>query len=305
MNIILDKEYFKKLDDDLQLITLTYDFAFKKTFRSNLDILREFLKVVIPLDIDDECKIRLMDGELPKENKREKKKVIDIYVVLDGKIYVDIEMNRNKFELVLERNIKYKDKLSSMIPESGEDIKHIKDKKLYQWNLNAYLSEDILDDIVVLYGLKSNKIYSKSECMVVKSLERYRELYYNECNRNKDVIRLTALTSRTRTFTKLYELISQVLPEDKVKRFMEGAINMSKDEFVLHAWNKEKFDELVKNNEIEFAKKEGKAKGIKENQIQVVKNMLKENISTNIISKVTGLTEKSIQNLIKNDTKNN
>ena len=74
MNIILDKEYFKKLDDDLQLITLTYDFALKKTFRSNLDILREFLKVVIPLDIDDECKIRLMDGELPKENKREKKK---------------------------------------------------------------------------------------------------------------------------------------------------------------------------------------------------------------------------------------
>ena len=125
-----DSKYFQKLDEELQLINLTYDFAFKKTFRSNLDILREFIKVVIPLDIDNECKIRLMDGELSKENKNERKKIVDIYVVLDGKIYVDIEMNRSKFETVLERNIKYKDKLSSMIPESGEDIKNNKRPKI-------------------------------------------------------------------------------------------------------------------------------------------------------------------------------
>ena len=51
-----------------------------------------------------------MDGELSKENKSEKKMIVDIYVVLDGEIYVDIEMNRSKFENVLERNIKYKDR---------------------------------------------------------------------------------------------------------------------------------------------------------------------------------------------------
>ena len=298
MNIELNKKYFKKLDQELKLIPITYDFAFKKMFRGNLDILRDFLKVVIPLDITDDCRIKLMDGELPKENKNEKKKIVDIYVILDGKIYVDIEVNRSKFENVLERNIKYKNKLSSMIPKTGEDVKVLKEKSLYQLNLNAYPKEEITDDIVVLYGLKSKKIYSSNEYMIIKGLEKHRELYYSGI-KEKDVIWLTALTSKN--FSELYKIISQVLPEEKLKRFMEGAVGMSKDEFVLHEWNKELFDDLVKYNEIEDAKKEGKSlgitEGIKKRNIEIAKNMLNMKMSIEDISKATGLTIAEIQRL--------
>lgn len=298
MNIELNKKYFKKLDQELKLIPITYDFAFKKIFRSNLDILRDFLKVVIPLDITDDCRIKLMDGELPKENKNEKKKIVDIYVILDGKIYVDIEVNRSKFENVLERNIKYKNKLSSMIPKTGEDVKVLKEKSLYQLNLNAYPKEEITDDIVVLYGLKSKKIYSSNEYMIIKGLEKHRELYYSGI-KEEDVIWLTALTSKN--FSELYKIISQVLPEEKLKRFMEGAVGMSKDEFVLHEWNKELFDDLVKYNEIEDAKKEGKSlgitEGIKKRNIEIAKNMLNMKMSIEDISKATGLTIAEIQRL--------
>ncbi len=298
MNIELNKKYFKKLDQELKLIPITYDFAFKKIFRSNLDILRDFLKVVIPLDITDDCRIKLMDGELPKENKNEKKKIVDIYVILDGKIYVDIEVNRSKFENVLERNVKYKNKLSSMIPKTGEDVKVLKEKSLYQLNLNAYPKEEITDDIVVLYGLKSKKIYSSNEYMIIKGLEKHRELYYSGI-KEEDVIWLTALTSKN--FSELYKIISQVLPEEKLKRFMEGAVGMSKDEFVLHEWNKELFDDLVKYNEIEDAKKEGKSlgitEGIKKRNIEIAKNMLNMKMSIEDISKATGLTIAEIQRL--------
>ena len=84
------------------------------------------------------------------------------------------------------------------------------------------------------------------------------ELYYSGI-KEKDVIWLTALTSKT--FSELYEIISHLLPEEKIKRIMEGAISMSKDEFVLHEWNKELFDDLVKYNELEDAKKEGESLG--------------------------------------------
>ena len=315
----LETEYFEQLDEKLTLVPLTYDKAFKRIFRTNLDILKDFLKDVIPLDIDKECNIRLMDGELPKENMKEKGKIIDIYVVLDGKIYVDIEMNKSKFETVLQRNIKYKDKLSSMLPESNEDYKKLTSKKLYQLNLNAYPYEKILDDIIVLYGLKTHHIYSSDECMVVKSLERYRDLYYNKGNKEKDVIWLTILTSRT--FTELYELSRQILSKEKVKKLMEAAISMSKDGFILHEWQKDKFDALVKYNEIEDAKKEGKslgieegkslgieegralgkAEGTKEKAIEIAKNLIKENVDINIIVKSTGLTKKDI-NLLKENT---
>ncbi len=271
----------------------------KRIFRTNLDILKEFLKDVIPLDIDKECNIRLMDGELPKENMKEKGRIVDIYVVLDGKIYIDIEMNKSKFETVLQRNIKYKDKLSSMLPESEGDFKNLTSNKLYQLNLNAYPFEKILDDIIVLYGLKTHHIYSSDECMVIKSLERYRDLYYNKSNKEKDVIWLTILTSRT--FTELYELSRQILSKEKVKKLMEAAISMSKDGFILHEWQKDKFDALVKYNEIEDAKKEGKAEGTKEKTFEIARNMLKKKMSIKDISEITGLTEEEIKLLIENE----
>ena len=277
-----------------------YDVQIRnRIFRTNLDILKEFLKDVIPLDIDKDCNIRLMDGELPKENMKEKGRIVDIYVVLDGKIYIDIEMNKSKFETVLQRNIKYKDKLSSMLPESNEDYKALTSKKLYQLNLNAYPYEKILDDIIVLYGLKTHHIYSSDECMVVKSLERYRDLYYNKSNKEKDVIWLTILTSRT--FTELYELSRHILSKEKVKKLMEAAISMSKDGFILHEWQKDKFDALVKYNEIEDAKKEGKAEGTKEKTFEIARNMLKKKMSIKDISEITGLTEEEIKLLIENE----
>ena len=304
MTFKLEIEYFEQLDEKLTLVPLTYDKAFKRIFRTNLDILKEFLKDVIPLDIDKDCNIRLMDGELPKENMKEKGRIVDIYVVLDGKIYVDIEMNKSKFETVLQRNIKYKDKLSSMLPESDEDFKAITSKKLYQLNLNAYLFEKILDDILVLYGLKTHKIYSSDECMIVKSLERYRDLYYNKGNKERDVIWLTILISRT--FTELYELSKQILSKDQVKKLMEAAISMSKDGFILHEWQKDKFDALVKYNEIEDAKKEGRTEGTKEKTFEIAKNLLNMKMSIEDISKATGLTENEIKKLNdnKNDTDN-
>ena len=96
---------------------------------------------------------------------------------------------------------------------------------------------------------------------------------------------------------------------------------MSKDGFILHEWQKDKFDALVKYNEIEDAKKEGKslgieegkslgieegralgkAEGTKEKATEIAKNLLKENVDINIIAKSTGLTKKDIQILRNTD----
>ena len=92
---------------------------------------------------------------------------------------------------------------------------------------------------------------------------------------------------------------------------------MSKDGFILHEWQKDKFDALVKYNEIEDAKKEGiekgKAEGIeegiekgknigtKEKTIEIAKNMLKKKMSIKDISEITGLTEDEVRLLIENE----
>ena len=78
---------------------------------------------------------------------------------------------------------------------------------------------------------------------------------------------------------------------------MEAVINMSKDEMILHAWEKDKWDEYIKNNELEDAKQEGKNIGIKEKEIEIAKNLLGMKMSIEDISKATGLTLKDIQKL--------
>ena len=275
---------------------MSYDRAFKSTFKSNLNILKNILNASLPITISKEDKISLLDSEMPIINKKEHEQIVDIFVVINNTIYVDIEMNRSKFENVFERNTKYKNRMSNVIFEKGESLKELKTKYLYQLNLNASPNEAILEDTIVMYGLNTNKIYSSKESIIIKSLERYRDLYYNGV-RDKKVIWLTILTARN--FSELYELASQILDEEELKKLMEASINMSKDGFVLHAWQKEKMDALVKYNEIEEATNKGKAEGIKENTIEIAKKLLKENIDVETISKTTGLTKEDIQKLIE------
>ena len=275
---------------------MSYDRAFKSTFKTNQNILKHILNASLPITISKEDKINLLDSEMPIINKKEHEQIVDIFVVINNTIYVDIEMNRSKFENVFERNTKYKNRMSNVIFEKGENLKELKTKYLYQLNLNASPNEEILEDTVVMYGLNTNKIYSSKESVIIKSLERYRDLYYNGV-RDKKVIWLTILTARN--FSELYELASQILDEEELKKLMEASINMSKDGFVIHAWQKEKMDALVKYNEIEEATNKGKAEGIKENTIEIAKKLLKENIDVETISKTTGLTKEDIQKLIE------
>jgi len=76
---------------------------------------------------------------------------------------------------------------------------------------------------------------------------------------------------------------------------------MSKDEFVLHEWEKEKLDALVEYEKISNAQEEGKIEGIeqgsRQEKLEIAKNMLVKGTDIEYISEVTGLTKKEIEKL--------
>ena len=110
---------------------------------------------------------------------------------------------------------------------------------------------------------------------------------------------LAALTAKT--FTEIYDILRNILEENELDKFIGDVIRMSKDEFVLHEWEKEKLDALVEYEKIsnaqEEGKIEGKIEGKKEEKIEIAKNMLAENIDIETITKVTGLTKEEIEEL--------
>ena len=59
-----NKEYFKKLDKEIKMIPLTYDFAFKAVMMKNIGIFKKFLIKTLDLDISpDETNLIFLDKE--------------------------------------------------------------------------------------------------------------------------------------------------------------------------------------------------------------------------------------------------
>ena len=284
----ITKEYLKQLDEKMDMIPLSYDLVFKSIFKLNLNLLVDFLNTSLKIEISKDDKIRILDSELPVTNKNERKKMVDIIVSINDKIFIDIEMNRSKFEYVMERNFNYLDKIATIIFEKGKSIKDINNIQL---NLNISPFEEDLEDIIVPYGLLTQKIYPSNKRLIIKSLALYSKLYYNEGVKTKEIIWYTMLLAKT--FSELYELSGQILDEKEVNKLMEAMIEMSNDEFILHEWQKDKMDALVKQNEMEGAKKQG----IMENKIEIAKNLLNMNMRIEDISKATSLTETDIQKI--------
>ena len=302
------KEYLTRsdminLDKTLQFIPITFDYLFKSLFSSNLDILRKFILSQIGGTelIPEECKITLLNSELPKENNNEYKKTVDLYVLVNNSIYVNIEVNKEKFENVRLRNFMYESKLYSMILEKGENTEKLKEKCFVQINLNAGdKNSEIGEDTIVLYGLKTKQVYTMNRYTLVKYLEYYRNLYYNDSvNLSCDKMWLVSFTSRT--FTELYDSLENILIQEERERYLRKVIDLSKDVFILHEWEKEKLDELVRitaeENAIKRGLEQGLIQGIEQEKIKTVSEMLKENLDVDLISKITKLSKEEVLNI--------
>ncbi len=144
-----------ELDKTLKIVPLTYDFSFKSIFNYKEKLLRKFVIDVLELEkvIDiNNCTINILPTELPKHNKKEYKKSLDSYSILNEKIYIDIEVNTEYFENVKLRNFMYTDKANSMLLEEGKHYKTLKQIYFYQLNLNVAekhpkIGEEIIKNI--------------------------------------------------------------------------------------------------------------------------------------------------------------
>ena len=310
-NKMINKKYLREVDRDFEMIPLTFDVMFKGVFEKNSDILKRFLISVLKLGLDvDSTKIEILNNELVKENFREYQKRVDILVVLNGNIYVDIEINRSNFNRVKLRNSMYCDKLYSMLLDMGDKTTRLNDIYLYQLNLNTKdKTISYGEDVIVSFSLVTKDIFIKNKFIVLKYLEFYRNLYYTNRDNLKDDERwLAAMTASS--FTELNEMLQGVLDSKYRNRLVGEVIRMSKWEFNLHEWQRDRMDELVKDEteriyreEKEQAIKDGKAEGREEGLaegreeglaegkeegiILVIKNMLRNNVDLEFISKVT------------------
>ena len=299
-------EYYKKLDDEIKMIPLTYDKQFKAVFIRNEDILKEFLILELDLNMNPiDTKIFINDVVLPSKINKEYQKTVDILVFLDDDIITNIETNRSPYENVKQRNCVYIGKICGTVLKEGDKPSKLKEKQIYQLNINANKDDNKKGhDEFEIRSKITNKPLLDNFNILVKNIAFYHNLYYTKHKKlTKSELWLVALSCET--FSELYEIISQILDEDKAVKFMESVIIMSQDEVILKDWERKLLDDLVEYTSLENAKKDGLEQGleqgikegISQNKIEIAKNLLKEKISIDIISKTTGLSEEEIGKL--------
>ena len=302
-------KYYEMLDKKSPMIPLSYDFLTKSLFSRNKKFLRLFLnsqlKSSLDIDfLDENTKIRLASNELAKENKKEHANKVDILLYVNKKTIINIEINTEYFKSIYGRNFIYLLKLTVSTFKSGDTSKNIKEYKIHQLNIN-------INDSDKIYASKDIELFKEEEygdlidelgdyIIHIKNIAYYYDLYYNKHEKLNNS-QMWLLLFSARSYTELYKLASKIMNEKDVSEFMEEMEKLNSDDFILSEWEQKQLDQMVRDNEIKYAKEDGRNEGIKQgleqNRIETARKMLNKGMILDDIVEITGLSKKQIEKL--------
>ena len=278
-----------------KFISLLSDTTFKHFFK--IEDYKEFfntiIKPIINMDIKD---FKLYDAELNSGNEKRDYR-LDILLVSDlVDLVISIEMNQFPSE-----ETKYKDRLYvyallAKSLNSGEDIKK---KKVIQINFNKekhpYVSKGsfYLMDKVTNREIKDFEIYEVY-------LENYKGIRYNGDNKEEAYLSLFTANS--------YEELREIAGNDKeALKIVDELERLGLDDKFGLAYDNElmqkKMINTARNWGYDDGKADGKAEGLEEGakaeKIEIAKNLLKDGIPIEIVSRNTGLSVEKLEEINK------
>ena len=323
------------IKEKVELMMLTYDFMFKAVFGSenNIEPLTKLISDYFNIDINKiKGKVRIMNSELIKNNKTDKKKCVDIIVEINENEILNIEMNTNKSKeefATIERNTAYICKIFSEQYKSGD--KYNKTKKCIQLNFNNFGISGEKDGKAV-FMLRDeegeNELTENLEIHYI-NMEYINSMCYNEFT-DSEIIKWVKLI-KSKTMEEL-KMRSEFMDDDMREKFIGEVEKLSSDEHIIGLYNAELEDEIMRNTIRDYNKelgyKEGHEQGLEQgleqgieqgleqgieqgielgieqgtlqNQKQVVINMLKDDLDIKLISKYTNVDIETIQQIKEN-----
>lgn len=285
----------------LSRLPLTNDYIFKRVFacEGSEDILKDFLEAILNIDIQ---KIEVQNPELPKNNKEEKRGILDIKVQLNENTIIDVEMQVKNQNNINSRSTIYLGKLVANQLHIGDNYERLK-KSIIICILNfEYYQRNSYHNIARMKFEKSTKDayvnmgYKKED----KIASEYLEMHFIEIPKfiKKNPEAKTKLEQWLWLLAGKEEKIEMAEKENKeVKKALEILDKVSMD-----PKERERYDSILiaeflqKENEQRFFEK-GKLEGKIEEKIEIAKKLLDKNVSIDEIIEITSLTKDVIENL--------
>lgn len=276
------KKKGEKMTKTIEFIKASNDGIFKTLFgdEKNKDLLEKLLEETLHRKVKVQ---ELLMQDVPKESIEEKDKTLDVLVLAEGE-KINIELNIGTYDGLYNRNACY---IFSKYVGSVKPRGSYKDMdKFIQINLTSGLSQKKpLISRYELIDIKTEERFIKNLEIYEYNLDKIKELCYNEGKKDYRIL-ATLMCDK--------EELHEICKGDKVLEKLESeVVRMNEDdqirENLLAIENAKRVHATLMQN--------AKEEGIKQEKIDIAKNMLQDNIPINTIIKYTGLTIKEIESL--------
>ena len=297
------------MENNLELLPLTDDYIFKRVFayKGNESVLKDFLEALLKIEIKG---IKITNPEIIPYEKGEKRGLLDIKAEINDGTMIDVELQMKNEKNTEERATEYMGKMISEQLQVGDSYQKLKKSIVifitnYNFlNRNSYHSVGRMKFDKTIEDEYVNMGYDEEDELASK----YIEVHYIELPKfkKKELSKFTKLDQWMCIFTQNKE---GIMLAEKENKEIEKAINtldfLSKDpkererhnSIVMAEYNRLVSEQNFFEEGKEKGRKEGKIEGKREEKIEIVKKMLKEKLSIEMIEKLTGLSKEEIEKI--------
>jgi len=297
-----------------QLIDLKIDYAFKLIFgkSGNEPILIAFLNAALKLPYENQIKtVTLLNPELNKDYKDDKKSVMDIRAVTNEGIHVNIEIqlaNKHDMErrtlyywakmytLQMREGMSYQE-LANTITINILDFNYINQTRNYHSVFRLFEKEE---------GFELTEALEIHFIELPKLLVKWRERLVSPW---EDVLVRWLFLLEGSEDEEIFKTLEEIAVQDPVlNQAMEEWEKSSNDPKIREEYfdrRKAVLDEMAAVREAELrlreairqSKKEGREEGREKEKQEVTKKLLNKGMDLKSISEITGMSEEAIENL--------
>ena len=282
------------------------DRAFKEVMlkESNQDLLKLILETVLDVKIEE---IDYEPTELNTGNLRIKRKTLDCLLKTNEGL-IGIEVNTSNKPYVHPKSMTYI--CDTYVATTLRRDTYTEDMQVIQINLSYGLPKKVDRKREYMMRDEKGNLFVKNLKIIEINMEKYDKKWYdkhklemNEEEKQKNLSLVMIGEER--------DNLEELSKENKVvAKYMDELDKINKDPVFIRRISYEKDQEMIFNSRMKKATEKGLSKGLKQGleqgleqginqeKISIARNLLKQNVDINVISKSTGLSIEEIESIV-------
>ena len=271
------------------------DFVFKRIFgnENHPNVLISFLNAILN-PVDPIKSVILKDTTIEKSHLEDKYSRLDVKAITNKGEYINIEIQLKDEYNMIKRSLYYWSKLYEGQLENGEN---------YQ-KLSRTICINLLDFNLLNHD-KFHSVYRLKDCETDEELTDVMELHFIELKKMKDVNRVEEVKTKLEAWlyfinqpdSELVQELEKV--EVEIKEAKAELVRLSGDRKERERYEKRRESRLNEVSALSYAEEKGIQKGVKQEKIEIAKNLVQKGLDDDFILETTGLTLAEVKGIRK------